>query len=203
MRLTALALALCLLPLAPGAAQTAAQIAARTKGSATAPVTVYEMSDFQCPFCRRFATETFPALEREYIATNKVRWIFVNLPLTEIHPNAVPAAQFATCAARQGRFWPAHDILFRHQEAWAPLRNPGPFLVALGDSLRLARAALTTCLQDNETLEEVRLDSEGAVRAGARSTPTFYVEGLLVTGAQPLALFRQLFDSLYAAKRRP
>jgi len=184
-------------------AQSAAQIATRTKGVATAPVTVYEMSDFQCPFCRRFATETFPAIEREYIATGKIRWIFVNLPLTSLHPNAVPAAQFAACAARQGKFWPAHDLLFRHQDTWAPLRNPGPFLLSLADTLRMPRAPIAACLEDAETLQEIRLDAEGAQRAGAQSTPTFYVEGLLVTGAQPIGLFRQLFDSLVTVKQRP
>jgi protein-disulfide isomerase len=168
---------------------------------ATAPVTVYEMSDFQCPFCRRFATETFPALEREYIATGKVRWIFVNLPIPSLHPNAVPAAQLAVCAGRQGKFWPAHDLLFLHQATWAPLRNPGPFLLSLADSLQIPRAPIAACLEGGQTVEEIRLDTEGAQRAGAGSTPTFYVEGLLVTGAQPIGLFRQLFDSLYAAKR--
>lgn len=183
-------------------AQTAAQIAARTKGAATAPVTVYEMSDFQCPFCRRFAVETFPAIEREYIATGKVRWIFVNLPLTSLHPNAVPAAQFAACAGRQGKFWPAHDLLFLHQDTWAPLRNPGPFLLSLADTLKIPRAPVAACLENPQTVEEIRLDAEGAQRAGAQSTPTFYVEGLLVTGAQPIGLFRQLFDSLHTAKQR-
>lgn len=197
---------LVLSPLFAGAlpAQTAAQLAARTKGATSAPVTVYEMSDFQCPFCRRFASETFPLIEREYIATGKVRWIFVNLPLTSLHPNAVPAAQFAACAGRQGKFWPAHDLLFLHQGTWAPLRNPGPFLLSLADTLKLPRAAMTGCLESPEVIEEVRLDAEGARRAGAQSTPTFYVEGLLVTGAHPIGLFRQLFDSLHAARtRRP
>lgn len=182
-------------------AQTTAQIAARTKGLATASVTVYEMSDFQCPFCRRFALETFPALDREYIATGKVRWIFVNLPLTSLHPNAVPAAQFATCAGRQGQFWAAKDLLFRHQDTWAPIRNPAPFLLTLADSLRLPRAQVTRCLDAPDVLEEIRLDAEGAQRAGASSTPTFYIEGLLVRGSQPLELFRHLLDSLVTAKR--
>ncbi|HRZ10316.1 MAG TPA: thioredoxin domain-containing protein, partial [Gemmatimonadales bacterium] len=65
--------------------------AARTKGSASAPVTVYEMSDFQCPYCARFALDIFPTLEAEYIQTGKIRWIFVNFPLP-MHPNATPAA---------------------------------------------------------------------------------------------------------------
>lgn len=202
-RLPFATLALAALALAPHLeAQTRDQIAARTKGAPTAPVTVYEMSDFQCPFCRRFATETFPTLEREYIATGKVRWIYVNLPLTDIHPNAVPAAQFALCAGRQGQFWPAHDLIFRHQQTWAPLRNPGPFLLSLADSLRLDRTVTTRCLQNEETLDELRLDAEGSQRAGASSTPTFYVEGLLIRGAQPLAVFRQVLDSLHTARTR-
>lgn len=195
-------LTIAVLAAGSSAAQSSSQMAARTKGVATAPVTVYEMSDFQCPFCRRFATETFPALEREYIQTGKVRWIFVNFPLTQIHANAIPAAQLATCAGRQGKFWPAHDLLFQHQATWAPLRNAGPFLVSLADSLRLDRAALVGCLERNETLEEIQKDAEGAQRSGATSTPTFYIEGLLIRGAHPAPVFRRLLDSLVTAKRR-
>ncbi len=201
MRRFALAMGVLLSVSVPLHAQTAAQIAARTRGAATAPITVYEMSDFQCPFCRQFATETFPTLDREYIATGKIRWIFVNLPIPSLHPNAVAAAQFATCAGQQGKFWPAHDLLFRHQEAWAPLRNPGPFLLSLADTLKLSRAPVAACVELPATVEEIRLDTEGAQRAGAHSTPTFYVEGLLVLGAQPIGLFRQLFDSLITARR--
>jgi protein-disulfide isomerase len=175
-------------------------LASRSKGQAAAPVTVYEMSDFQCPFCKRHAEETMPVLEREYIATGKVRWVFVNFPLTSIHPNAVPAAEFAMCAARQNRFWDAHHILFRTQGTWAPLRDPGPFLMSLVDSLRLARPAMTGCLARGETRAEVRSDAEGAIRAGARSTPTFYIEGGLMAGSQPVDVFRQVLDSIYAAK---
>ncbi|MGH7338455.1 MAG: DsbA family protein, partial [Myxococcota bacterium] len=140
-----------------GAASLSGQdpLAPRTKGSATAPVTVYEMSDFQCPYCKRHAEETFPALEKEYIATGKVRWIFINLPLTSIHPNAVPAATFALCAAREGRFWPAHDLLFRHQQLWAPLKNPAAFFLSLADSLKLSRARVARCVQDSTVVAEI------------------------------------------------
>src|SRR5438876_6581875 len=117
-------LAVMLLALTAGRA--AAQpdpLAVRTKGAATAPVTVYEMSDFQCPYCKRHVDQTFPALEKEYIATGKVRWVFINFPLISIHPNAQAAAEFAMCAAREGKFWPAHDLLYRRQTSWAPLKN--------------------------------------------------------------------------------
>ena len=90
-------------------------VAARTKGSPTAPVTVYEMSDFQCPWCRKQAMEVLPQLEQEFISTGKVRWIFVNFPITDLHPNAGAAAEFAMCAAEADHFWPIHDLLFQYQ----------------------------------------------------------------------------------------
>lgn len=175
-------------------------LAPRTKGSPSAPVTVYEMSDFQCPFCKQHNDQTFPLIEREYIETGKVRWIFINFPLTSIHPNAVPAAEFAMCAARQNRFWDAHDILFRTQRTWAPLKNPGPFLMTLVDSLRLQRTPIGTCLQNGETRQIIGDDAAGATRSGARSTPTFYIEGGLMAGAQPIGVFRQILDSIHAVR---
>ena len=146
---------------------------ARSKGSPRAPVTVYEMSDFQCPYCRSFALETFRALEKEYISPGKVRWVFVNFPLTSIHANAVAAAGTALCAGKQDAFWPVHDLLYTYQDTWAPA-----------------------------TESEIRYEAEGAERAGASSTPTFYIEGGLLTGAHPLPVFRQVLDSVYAEKTR-
>lgn len=182
-------------------AQTAAApLEGRTKGSATAPVTVYEMSDFQCPYCRQFARETFPTLERNYINSGKVRWVFINFPLTDIHEHASAAAQLALCAAKQKGFWRVHDLLFLHQETWAPLKEPGPFFVSLADSAGISKPALLDCLESPQTLKAVMADAEGAARSGASSTPTFYIEGGLVEGAQPLAVFRKVLDSVYAAK---
>jgi protein-disulfide isomerase len=189
---------------APLAAQQAdAPLAGRSKGVATAPVTVYEMSDFQCPFCRRFALETFPVIEREYITTGKVRWVFVNFPLTSIHPNAVAAAEVAFCASRQGAFWPVHDLLYTHQDTWTPLKEPGPFLATLADSARISKRTLLSCLAAPATREEIRSEAEGSERAGASSTPSFYIEGGLMSGAHPIELFRRVLDSVVATKRRP
>jgi protein-disulfide isomerase len=178
----------------------AAPLEARSKGSPKAPVTVYEMSDFQCPYCRQFAQETFPGLERSYITTGKVRWVFINFPLTDIHDHAAAAAQLALCAAKQNGFWRVHDLLFQHQDTWAPLKEAGPFFVSLADSAGLSKQALVTCLEAPEMLQAVRADAEGAERSGAGSTPTFYIEGGLLEGAVPLNVFRQVLDSVYAAK---
>jgi protein-disulfide isomerase len=175
-------------------------LAMRTRGSASAPVTVYEMSDFQCPFCKRHVDQTFPLLEREYIATGKVRWVFINYPLTSIHPNAVPAAELAMCAGRRGKFWEAHHLVFRNQRVWAPLKDPGPFLASLVDSLGLSRTDVLPCLEQGQTRKEIQTDAEGSARAGAQSTPSFYIEGGLMVGAQPIEIFRQVLDSIYRVK---
>jgi protein-disulfide isomerase len=176
-------------------------LSARTKGRADAPVTVYEMSDFQCPFCRRFTTETFPALEKEYIATGKVRWIFVNFPIPQLHPNAVAAAEFAMCSARQGKFWEAHDRLYAEQERWAPLKDPGQYFVAMAGPLKLDQARLVSCLKDGATRTAIQQDAQGAVRAGAGATPAFYIEGGMMEGAQPTSVFRMVLDSIIKAKK--
>ena len=180
----------------------AQSLASRTKGRADAPVTVYEMSDFQCPFCRRFWVETFPAIEKEYINTGKVRWIFINYPIAQRHPNAVPAAEFAMCAAKQGKFWPAHDRIYESQAEWAPLPDAGPFFTAQIAPLRLNREQMLGCLERGETLPLIRQDAEGAVRSGARSTPSFYIEGGMMSGTQPITVFRRVLDSIVAVKSR-
>jgi protein-disulfide isomerase len=186
-------------PRAAAAASQQDPFAARAKGSPTAPVTVFEMSDFQCPYCRRHALETYPALEREYITPGKVRWVFVNFPLP-MHPNATPAAEVAMCGAQQGKFWPIHDLLFEHQEVWAPLKEPGEFMLSLADSVGADRAQLTSCVEGKQTRDIVRSDAMGAAQAGAESTPTFYIEGGLLVGAYPIDVFRQILDSVYTAK---
>ncbi len=125
------------------------------------------MSDFQCPYCRSFALETFRALETEYISPGKVRWVFVNFPLTSIHANAVAAAGTALCAARQGAFWPVHDLLYAHQEIWAPLKEPGPFFLSLADSAGISKPKLLACVKSPATsVGDPRRGRRG--RAGGR-----------------------------------
>jgi protein-disulfide isomerase len=175
-------------------------LAARSKGRPDAPVTVYEMADFQCPACRTFALETMPLLDREYVRTGKVRVVFVNLPLTQIHPNAVAAAEVAMCAARQGKFWEVHDALFLRQPVWGPMAEPGPYLLALADSAGVDRGTLVPCLTSKATRPEVEADAQRAARAGARSTPTFYIEGGLLVGAWPVHVYRQVLDSIHRVK---
>jgi protein-disulfide isomerase len=173
--------------------------AERTRGRADAPVTMYEMSDFQCPYCGQFWRETLPSIERDYVATGKLRLIFVNMPLS-IHPNAEPAAEVAMCAARQHKFWQMHDALFRSQDSWADLKEPGAYFLSLADSIHANRGQLQECLRTRAMRPVVAEDFDGSRRSGAGSTPTFYVEGELIVGSQPFGLFKQVLDSIIRVK---
>ena len=178
-------------------------LASRSKGRPDAPVTVFEMSDFQCPYCRHFAVETLPALERDYVASGKVRFVYITYPLTHIHVNAMATAEVALCAARQGKFWPVHDRLFERQEQWASLKAPRAYLLALADSAGANRAALAQCLASGAGGAAVQADIAAAERAGARTTPTFYIEGGLIEGDAPVSVFREVLDSVYRSKAAP
>jgi len=199
--LPAVALAvLAAAPATPTPLQERDQLALRSKGRRDAPVTVYEMADFQCPACRSFALETMPVLDREYVRPGKVRFVFINFPLTQIHPNAVAAAEVAMCASRQGKFWEMHDVLFLRQPVWSPLPQPGPYLLALADSAGVKREPLVACVTSGATRAEIEADAQRAARAGAKSTPSFYMEGGLLPGAWPVDTYRHLLDSIYRVK---
>lgn len=200
-----LVLATCFAALAAASGQPAlaqAPVEIRAKGSPQAPVTVVELSDFQCPWCRRFTLETLPHLEREYIVPGKVRFVFINFPLTEIHRNAAAAHETAMCAARQGKFWPMHDLLFRKQEEWAPLDEPGPALLSYADSIGADREALTRCVQTGATRADVAADARSAFRTGANSTPTFLIEGGMLPGAHGIEVWRTILDSIIRGRER-
>jgi len=175
-------------------------IATRSKGRPGAPVTVYEMADFQCPACREFALTTLPVIDRDYIQTGKVRWVFVNFPLTRIHRNALAAAQVAMCAARQHRFWPVHDALYQKQPQWAGLDLAWPALIALADSAGVGHDSLVSCLNARATVDAIARDAQGSMRTGANATPSFYIEGGLAESALPPAEFSRLLDSVYRTK---
>lgn len=173
---------------------------ARSVGDPNAPITVLEASDFQCPYCRDFVEQTLPYLEREYINTGKMRLVFLNLPLPQLHPNATAAHEFAMCAAAQDRFWPVHDLLFRHQQQWARLSDPGPYFWQLADSARLRQGDLEECLNTGQVRQLIQLEAENNFRSGLRSTPAFVIENGVLPGFAPIDVWRPILDSIYAAK---
>jgi len=187
-------------PTAPADTTDPALLAARTKGSPSAPVTVLEIADFQCPACRVFWQETMPLLQREYVDAGKIRVLFVNLPLVSIHPNAAAAHEFAMCAAAQDRFWPVHDMLFDQQGVWARLDDPSAYFYSVATATGLATDALDACVSAGRMRDLIMREAESIVRAGVQSTPSFVVEGGLLAGAVPIEAWRPILDSIYAAK---
>lgn len=173
----------------------------RTRGSSRAPVTVYELSDFQCRYCRQSALETFPALDRLYVRTGKVRWVFMNYPKPRSHRHAIRSAEFALCAAQGGRFWEMHDALFARQPEWAPLQEADPVFFAIADSLRLNRRRLSRCLESGTARASIEADLAYPRALGIGGVPAFVVDDrMVVQGAQPQAVFVAKLDSIIAAK---
>ena len=158
-------------------------------GPVGAPITIVEFSDFECPFCSRFARETAPALRRQY--GDRIRWIFVNYPLQSIHPNAFEAALAAECATEQDRFWPYYDALFsgRHE-----LSRTG--YEAAAEQVGLDRERFEACYDNADHAEEVALDIKEGEKFYILGTPTFYVNGKRMEGAQRAEAFAAVIDSI-------
>ena len=158
-------------------------------GPADAPVTIVEFSDFECPFCSRFAQQTAPALRRQY--GDSLRWIFVNYPLRSIHPNAYEAALAGECAAEQDRFWPFYDALFSGRY---PLSASGYDDAAREAGLDTRR--FETCYENADHAAEVALDMKEGEKFYILGTPTFYVNGKRMEGAQRPEAFAAVIDSI-------
>ena len=165
------------------------------KGRPDAAVVVIEYADFECPACRRFATETFPHLAERFVDRGRIKFGFRHLPLN-IHPTAKGAAIAAQCAGEQGRFWEFYETMFQPRSG----RLTETFLRSVGDSLGLDIARWSQC-QTGSGSESVATHMAEAARLQLRGTPTFYVgretpgRGLNVdsalSGAQPLAEFER------------
>jgi predicted DsbA family dithiol-disulfide isomerase len=165
-----------------------------SRGPADAPVTVIEFGDYQCPFCRR-AEPTVRALMERY--PRDLRYVYRQLPLDSIHPGSRLAAQGAVCADSAGRFWEFHEELFANPKA-----------LARADLVRYARAvglephSFEACLDHPGTRARVDQDVDAARAAGIRGTPTFVVNGILLSGVQPLDRFVRLIEQELERSRR-
>lgn len=157
------------------------------RGSPDAPVTIIEFSDFQCPFCERFFSQTYPSLVKNYIDTGKVRFIYRDFPLN-FHPNAQKAAEAAECAGEQGKFWEMHDRIFNNQGA---ITVPDLKTYAK-DIAGLDTSKFNECLDSGLMAPEVQKDLKDGSSAGVTGTPTFFVNGVKIVGAQPFGAFEEL-----------
>jgi protein-disulfide isomerase len=160
-------------------------------GPEDAPVTIVEFSDFQCPYCERAAVDVLPQVFAEY--GDQVRLVYRDFPLTQIHPQALPAAIAAECADDQGKFWEYHDLLFANQSALDDAS-----LEAYAGQLGLDQTAFDQCFSTQTPLEEIQGDYQDALSYGVSGTPTFFVNGVRVSGAQPFSVFQAIIDQVLA-----
>ena len=161
-------------------------------GPDDAPITIVEFSDFQCPFCKRFHDETYRALLDAY--PGQIRFVYRNLPLTAIHPDAMPAAVASLCANEQNVYWEYHDKLFSSDVLGTDT------YIQYANELNLNAEDFSACLASGKFDEFIQQDMEFAFELGVQSTPTFFINGLAIVGAQPLDSFTQIIDKELAGE---
>jgi protein-disulfide isomerase len=165
---------------------------APVKGPAKAPVTIIEFSDFQCPFCSR-VVPTLRQIEDEY--KGKVRIAFKNQPLP-FHNHAQLAAEAALAASEQGKFWEMHDKLFANQQ-----KLDRPDLEQYAQDLGLNMSKFKAALDSGKFKDRIKQDSAEGTKLGAQGTPTLFVNGYKIVGAQPIDAFKKLIDQELAKKK--
>jgi protein-disulfide isomerase len=178
------------------------------KGNKNAKLTLVEFSEFQCPFCGRHVRETVPQIEKEYIQTGKVKYVFRDLPLESIHKNAFKASEAAHCAGEQGKFWEMHDRLFANQNSLEPA-----MLTAHAQAVGVDAKKFQACLDSGKYAAEIRKDIAEAGKYGITGTPTSVI-GLtqpdskvkvlkVIRGAQGISAFKEALDTLANEKPGP
>ena len=163
------------------------------KGPANAPIEMIEFSDFQCPFCLQ-ANPTVTQVLKTY--GDRIRFVYRHYPLPN-HPNARPAAEAAECASEQDKFWPYHDKLFAKagQLADSDLKQ------AAAD-VGLDAGRFDTCFESRKLTAQIDADIHAGNDAGVSATPTFFINGRLINGAQPFDVFKGVIDEELALKKR-
>jgi protein-disulfide isomerase len=174
---------------------------ARIQGSASAPVWVIEVSDFQCPFCKQWHDQTYAALRDQYVKTGKVRLAYVNFPLGS-HIHAWPAAESAMCAAAQGKFWEMHDGLFATQGRWERLGSPAAVYDSLAHANGLDMSRWRDCVNSGMMKPLIQADHDRASKAGVGATPSFIIGDKILAGAQPIEELRKAIDSAQVASKK-
>ncbi len=163
-----------------------------SKGPAKAPVTIVEFSDYQCPFCSR-AENTVNDVLKKY--GDKIRFVYRDYPLP-FHQNANIASQAAQCAADQGKFWEMHAALFANQQ-----KLTQPDLIATAGTIGVDADKFKTCLETGKFKDEVQKDLDDGQKYGVTGTPTFFINGIPLVGAQGPEAFADIIDSELERKR--
>ena len=164
------------------------------EGPETAKVTLVEFTDYQCPFCKRHFDQTEAQIETQYIKTGKIRWLIRDLPLS-FHQNAHLAAEAARCAGDQNKYKLMHDKLFATQTVWAESTTAKTVFSGYARGLGLNSSTFDQCLTSGQYQAAVDEDLALAQKIGANGTPTFYINGQPIVGAQPFSAFKSAIDA--------
>lgn len=165
------------------------------KGDANAPVTIVEFTDYQCPYCGRYSKETLPEIVKNYVDTGKVKYVLRDFPLN-FHPNAKPAANAAECVREQGgddMYFEYHDVLFANQET-LDLDSLKKFAA----DFDIDQEEFASCVDDGKYNTEVDEDFAEGAKYGVQGTPTFFINGTYLSGAQPYANFEAAIEEALA-----
>jgi len=171
------------------------------EGNQNAPVTIVEFSDFQCPFCGAFYSQTVPQIQKDYIDSGKVKLDYRDFPLENIHQNAKAASLAAQCANEQGKFWEYHNMLFSSQNQWADLDaiNATNTFEQFAVALNLNSNNFNSCMDSEKYLDKVNKNAQDGMTFRVSGTPTFFIGDdkngyIQLVGAQPYSVFKQAID---------
>ena len=164
-------------------------------GDEDAPVTIVEFSDYECPFCARFYSQTLAQIKSKYIETGKVKFVYRDFPLG-FHQQAIPAAIAANCAGEQGKYFEFHDKVFTNGGSGG---KSGADYKQWAKEIGVDVAAWEQCLDDPKQAAEIQKDLSDGSAAGISGTPGFIIEGQLVSGAQPFSAFEQIIEAALAS----
>jgi len=158
------------------------------KGDSNAPVTIVEFSDYECPYCERFYSQTLKLIEEKYIDTGKVKFVYRDFPLSS-HQNAQKAAEAAECSGDQGMYYEMHDKLFE-----MGVSGGVDSYKQYASQIGLNTNEFNDCLDSGRNYDEVQKDLRDGSAAGVRGTPAFFINGIFLSGAQPFGAFEQLIE---------
>jgi protein-disulfide isomerase len=171
-------------------------------GNQNSTVTFLEYSDFECPYCKKYYSETYAKIKANYIDTGKIKYQFKHFPLN-IHPKAPDAAEAAECALEQNKFWEMHDLLFSNQSLWGKsAQHMDVFKRYAAEDLKLDTQKFNDCLDNHTKADVVQTEYQEGLSKNLSGTPTIYINGQKIVGAQPYSVFENAIENALKADKQ-
>lgn len=167
------------------------QEGAAEKGPQNAKVTIVEFSEYECPYCQRYVQDAYAKIFAEY--GDQIRYVFHDYPLP-FHANAQLTSEAARCAGDQGKYWEMHDDLFEKRDEWTAATDVKATLANLAAGIGLNKASFSSCLESGKHTQAVKDDMALGQSVGVSGTPSFFVNGQRLVGAQPFEAFKTIID---------